>query len=158
MIASDGDFNSIQEGVKGRIDTSALSGTYNIAVRGMAGGPSQNPLERYYPMNGDVSTSQVTTLIVQPPQGYINGTVKSNGVNLSGVTVSTSGASDVTKSDGSYSLKVSEGTHSVLASKQPTHDDNTISGIVVTPGNATIVNITLAQKLTGTISGTVTNV
>ncbi|PWB56926.1 MAG: hypothetical protein C3F06_00085, partial [Candidatus Methanoperedenaceae archaeon] len=158
MIASDGNFNSILEAATGRINTSALSGIYNIEVKGMGGGPSQNPLERYYPMNGDVSISQVIPLTVEAPQGYINGTVKSNGVNLSGVTVSTSGASDVTKSDGTYSLKVPEGTYNVIASKQPTHNDNTITAIVVTPGNATIVDVTLAQKPTGTISGTVTNI
>ena len=46
MIASDGNFNSITEGATGRINTNNLSGTYNIEVRGMGGGPSQNPLDK----------------------------------------------------------------------------------------------------------------
>lgn len=125
-------------------------------LQGMGGGPSQNTAIGYSPMNGDVSATQAVTLIVEAPQGYINGTVSSGGVNMSGVTVTAGGASDVTDPAGRYSIELPEGTYDLTASKQPTHSDNTITGIAVAPGNTTTADITLVAKPTGNISGTIT--
>ncbi|PWB56939.1 MAG: hypothetical protein C3F06_00150 [Candidatus Methanoperedenaceae archaeon] len=158
MAASDGNFDSLIEGVTARINTNNLTGTYNIFVRGMGGGPAQNPLERYYPMNGDISPVKSVTLIVQPQGGYINGTIRRSSDNspLEGVLVSITGASYTTVFDGKYSFSVSPGTYAVTASKQPAYNDITVPGIIVTASNTTYVNITLENKLTGTITGSVT--
>jgi len=158
MIASDGNFNTILEGAKGRINTSALSGIYNIAVRGMGGGPSQDPLQRYYPMNGDISEVKSVTLIVQPLSGFINGTIKSGVAPLEGALVSTTGASDITGPDGTYSLSVPPGTYTVTASMEPTHDNSITPNVEVTAMNTSYANMTLVPRPTGIISGTVTNV
>ena len=157
MIASDGNFDSIRENASGRINTNNLSGTYNIEVRGMGGGPSLNPLERYYPMNGDISPVKTAILTVQPQGGFINGRITSNGNDLEGVLVTTSGASDITGLDGTYSLSVPPGTYNVTASKLPQYNDNTTFNIEVNAETISYANMSLSLKPTGTISGTVTN-
>jgi len=156
MVASDGNFNSTTEVVRGIINTSSLSGTYNIEVRGMAGGPAQNPLERYYPMNGDVSTVNSVPLTVQPGGGFITGTITSGGSALEGALVTTTGASDITGPDGTYSLSVPPGIYTVTASKVPRYNVSTTPGIDMTGGGTTIVNMTLGLLPTGTITGSVT--
>ena len=54
MNATDGKFNSVVENVNGRIDTTGLSGTYQVQVRGMmsSGGTGHNTGLLYYPDNG----------------------------------------------------------------------------------------------------------
>ncbi len=157
MTASDGNFNSILEVASGRINTNNLSGIYSIEVRGMGGGPSQNASIRYYPMNGDVSTIKNANLTVLPPVGYLNVTVTSGGVPVPEASVwINSNDIKTTDANGNYSFRVSAGTYSLTASKQPTHDDNMRTGIV-TEGNTTILPVDLWIKPTGTISGAVTN-
>jgi hypothetical protein len=155
MIASDGNFDSIKENASGRINTNNLSGTYNIEVRGMGGGPSQNPLERYYPMNGDISGVRTAILTVQSQGGFINGRITSDGNDLEGVLVTTIGSSDITGSDGTYSLSVPPGTYNVTASKLPEYNDNTAFNIEVRTETTSYANMSLSLKPTGTISGTV---
>ncbi len=157
MIASDGNFDSIRENASGRINTNNLSGTYNIEVSGMGGGPSQNPLERYYPMNGDISPVKTAILTVQPQGGFINGRITSDGNDLEGVLVTTSGASDITGLDGTYTLSVPPGTYNVTASKLPEYNDNTTFNIEVNAEMISYANMSLSLKSVGTISGTVTN-
>ncbi len=157
MVASDGNFNSTSEVVRGIINTSGLSGTYNIEVRGMAGGPSQNPLERYYPMNGDISPVQSVPLTVQPQGGFITGTITSGGSALEGALVTTTGASDITGPDGTYSLSVPPGIYTITASKVPRYNVRTTPGIQVNAGETTPnVDMTLGLLSTGTITGSVT--
>jgi len=96
-------------------------------------------------------------LIVQPLGGFINGTITSGGSALEGALVSTTGASDVTGPDGTYSLSVPPDTYTVTASLEPTHDSSTTSNVVVTALNTSYANMTLVLKPTGTISGTITN-
>jgi len=158
MVASDGNFNSTLEVASVRINTDNLSGTYDIEVRGMGGGPAQNASIRYYPINGDVSTTQTANLTVLPPMEYLNVTVRSGGVPVPYANVWIN-SSDIKRTDanGNYYFSVPAGTYDVTASKQPTHYDNTSTGVVVTEGNVTILPIDLQEKPTGTISGTVTN-
>ena len=159
MSAADGDFYGSSEVAIATIDTGSLTpGAFDIEVRGMAGGPAQNPLIRYYPMNGDVSTSQVTTLTVQPLGGFINGTIKSGDTPLEGALVSTTGASDITGPDGTYSLSVPPGIYDVTASMEPTHDNSITPNVEVTALNTSYANMTLVLRPTGNISGTVQNV
>jgi hypothetical protein len=157
LSAGDGNFDTASEVATGIVNTSIPSGTYTVEVRGMSGGPATNTTIRYFPMNGDVSTIQNTTLTIQSPMGFINGTVTSGGSEIQGVYVfeSTTGANDTSKSDGTYSLRVPEGTYIVNASRQPTHYDTSVSNIVVPQSNTTIANISISQKPTGTINGTV---
>jgi hypothetical protein len=158
MSAVDGNFNGVHEDVIVAFTTDIPPGTYIVEVRGMAGGPAQNWSIPYYPMNGEISETKSTTLTIQAKMGYINGTVTSGGSNISGATVSTQNASDITESDGKYSLRVPEGSYDVTASKRPTHSDDISSGVVVTPDNTTNVDFAIDLKLTGTISGVVMNV
>lgn len=64
MSANDGNFSSITEVASAVINTNTLTGAYTVEVRGMGGGPAQNPLMRYYPINGDVSATQIASLTV----------------------------------------------------------------------------------------------
>ena len=160
MIASDGNFNSISEGAFARINTTNLpAGTYNIFARGMGGGWAQNRLQRYYPMNGDVSSVKSVPLTVQLQGGFITGRITSGVSALEGALVTTTGASDITGPDGTYSLSVPPGTYTVTASKAPEYDVQQTSNVDVTAGGTTSnIDMTLSPLPTGTISGTVTNV
>jgi len=160
MQAVDGNFNGTRENATSTINTSNLnSGNYNIEVRGMGGGPAMNPLIRYYPINGDISTVKNTTLTIESQNGYINGRITNrSGDAIPGAIVSIPGKSTTSAVDGIYSLSVPSGAYDVTASNQPTHTDNTTYGVPVTALNITYANITLDTKLTGTIIGVVTNV
>ena len=159
MIASDGNFNSLSEGAFARINTTNLEGTYNIFARGMGGGPAQNTLERYYPMNGDVSPVKSVTLTVQPEGGFITGTITSGGSALVGALVTTTGASNITGPDGTYTLSVPPGTYTVTASMEPTHIQNSIPDInVAAKETKSDQNMVLNLRPTGDISGNVTTV
>ncbi len=156
MSAADGNFGGSGDVAIADIDTNILApGTYTIQVRGMAGGPSRNTSERYYPINGDVSPINSTTLTILPPMGYINGTVKYGTSPVEGVFVSVPDANDTTKPDGTYSLRVPAGVYIINATKQPTHYDTSVAGVEITPANTTIANISISEKPKGTISGMV---
>ncbi|HYN44980.1 MAG TPA: cytochrome c3 family protein [Candidatus Limnocylindrales bacterium] len=146
MRAVDGSYDALLdawENVNATIDTNNLAnGNHTIFVRGVDIGKQW-------------SAPKNATLVVQT-FGYINGTVMNGTSAISGAIVFTNGASNTTDANGNYSLKVSSGTYNVTAGKQPTHNDKTINGVVVTQGNTTILPIDLQQKLTGTISGVVT--
>ncbi|MBU3965981.1 MAG: carboxypeptidase-like regulatory domain-containing protein, partial [Euryarchaeota archaeon] len=159
----DGNFNGTRENATSTINTSNLnSGNYNIEVRGMAGGPEQNPLIRYYPINGDISTTKNTTLTIESQNGFINGRITNrSGGSIPGAIVSIlsiPGKRTTSAVDGTYLLSVPPGAYNVTASNQPTHTDNTTYDVPVTALNITYANITLDTKLTGTIIGVVTNV
>ncbi|MCK5660399.1 MAG: carboxypeptidase regulatory-like domain-containing protein, partial [Methanosarcinales archaeon] len=132
------------------------SGTYTVEVRGMGGGSANDTSIRYYPMNGDVSAIQSTSLTVEPPIGYINGTVTSGGSPIAGVVISTTGASTTTAADGTYSLSVVAGTYDVTASKAPVYADSTATGVAVISEATTTQDFVLTLNPTGSITGTVT--
>ena len=160
MSAVFGNFGGSSTGATATINTGSLdAGTYNIEVRGMAGGPAQDVNIRYFPKNGDISTMKNATLTVESQTGFINGTITNNssGEIFPGAIVSVPGKSTTSDIDGKYSIRVSPGTYNVTASKQPTHTDNTTYDVPVTALNTTYANITLDIKLTGTISGVVTD-
>ncbi len=158
MNADDGNFNGTNENVNITINTSTMLGDYTVQVRAMGGGKAQSSLIRYYPMNGDVSLPLSTTLTVEPPKGYINGTVTNGTSPVSDAVVYTTGASTTTDSNGNYSLKLLAGTYNVTASKQPEYIDNTTaSGIVVEVDITNNQDIVLALKPVGEIRGVVTN-
>ncbi|TFH44084.1 MAG: hypothetical protein E4G94_04010, partial [ANME-2 cluster archaeon] len=113
MYADDGDFEGTSEAVNITINTSTMLGDYTVLVRAMGGGKAQSNLYKYYPMNGDVSVPLSTTLTVEQPKGYINGTVTNGTSPVSDAVVYTTGASTTTDSNGNYSLKLLAGTYNV---------------------------------------------
>ncbi|MCL7413098.1 MAG: carboxypeptidase regulatory-like domain-containing protein, partial [ANME-2 cluster archaeon] len=157
MNADDGDFDGTSETVNVTIDTSGMLGNYTIQVRAMGGGIAQSNLIRYYPMNGDVSGVLSTTLTVESPKGYINGTITSSGLPVAGALVSTKGVSSVSDSNGNYSLRLLAGTYNVSVSKLPEYDDNLVTGVEVTVETTTIQDIPITTRPLGTIQGTVKN-
>ena len=87
---------------------------------------------------------------------YINGTVKTGGTGVKGVTVSTNTSiNTTTDAFGFYSLAVT-GTYQLTAAKEPTYYTN--SSVTATVASGVVVqDIELVRKPTGTISGSVTN-
>ncbi|NJD52918.1 MAG: hypothetical protein FIB07_08640 [Candidatus Methanoperedens sp.] len=149
MTAADGLYDARQgswESVIATLDTGSLpDGNHTIYVRGVDIGKQW-------------STPKNATLVVQS-LGYINVTVTSVDGPVVNADVWIDSA-DIKKTDinGSYLFAVPAGTYSVTVSKQPTHNDNTSTGVVVTQGNTTSVQVYLQKKPTGIISGTITNV
>ena len=160
MSAVGGNFGGSSTNATATIDTNILTpGTYSVEVRGMAGGPAQNVLIRYYPINGDISTVKSANLTVEAYTGYVNGTVRNtSGDIIQGASISIAAGNTISGQNGTYSLSVEPGMYDITASKRPIYYDNTTYGILVTELNTTIVNVTLEIKPTGTINGTVTNV
>jgi hypothetical protein len=148
MAAADGYFNAVNgafENVVATLNTGSLSdGTHKIYVRGKDIGKQW-------------STTKNATLIVES-YGYINGTVTNASLAIQGVTVSIPGTSNITDQDGKYSLRVLPTTHIVNATKLPEYYDYTVSGIVVTADNTTLLDIDITKRPTGTITGSVTAV
>jgi len=148
MVAADGYYDAVNanwENVTASLDTNALSdGSHKIYVRGMDIGKQW-------------SAPKNATLFIQS-SGYINGTVMNDSAAVPGVYVYIPGANDTTGSDGNYSVRVFAGTYTVNASKLPEYNNFSVSGIVVTPLNTTILDITIQEKLAGTIRGTVRNI
>jgi len=149
MNAVDGYYDAVKggwENVIATLDTGILTeGTHTIYVRGVDIGKQW-------------SAPKNATLIVQT-LGYINGTVTNGtGAAVSYAYVSTTGSNCTTDSNGIYSLEVLTGNYTVNVSKHPEYYGYGVSGIVVTPSNTTIVNLTIQEKQTGTIRGVVLNV
>jgi len=151
MNPVDGQYNAVNgfwENVTATLNTSSLSaGTYVINVRGMDIGKQW-------------STSQSVTLNVTS-QGYINGTVLDSvtKAGLSEATVFTNtNISAMTNSTGFYSLSVTAGTYNLTAKLDPIYYSN-LSVIVTAITDTTVVlDIELAKKPTGNITGSVTNI
>jgi len=163
MNAKDGRFNSSLETVNATINTMGFpEGTYTVSVRVMASGPRTNTAISYYPLNGDWSVPLNATLIVEPPKGYVNGTVNDSlsGSGIPGVTVTTNtGLSTNTDSTGFYSLSLTNGTYSLTATRVPEYYPNTtIPSVTVTAFTTVTRDIIMTKKPTGTISGVVTSI
>ena len=106
---------------------------------------------------GNIATT-TTTINVAPTSGiYINGTVRSGGIAVEGVTVSTNTSiTTTTDASGFYSLPVT-GTYQLTAAKDPVYYTN--SSVIATVVSGVVVqDIELVIKPTGTITGSVTNV
>ncbi|MBU4223325.1 MAG: carboxypeptidase-like regulatory domain-containing protein [Euryarchaeota archaeon] len=163
MNAKDGRFNSSLETVNATINTMGFpEGTYTVSVRVMASGPRTNTAIRYYPLNGDWSAPLNATLVIEPPNGYVNGTVNDSlsGSGIPGVTVTTNtGVSANTDSAGFYSLGLKNGTYTLTAIRAPEYYPNTtIPPVTVTALTTVTRDIIMTKKPTGTISGVVTSI
>ncbi|MCX9083308.1 MAG: NapC/NirT family cytochrome c [Candidatus Methanoperedens sp.] len=158
MTPNDGRFNSLVEVVNASIDTSALLGTYNIYVKGMASAPKSGG-GPYYPLNGQWSGIINTQFVVQQPEGYGNGTVYGYlGVHLSGAIVTTdTGIFTTTNETGFYSLSLTNGTYHLTATREPEYYPNSTVVVTVTAFTNVTQDIILTPKPIGSISGMVTN-
>ncbi|MDI6807903.1 MAG: carboxypeptidase regulatory-like domain-containing protein [Candidatus Eisenbacteria bacterium] len=98
-----------------------------------------------------------TNFVLTQNASSISGTVKSSsGSGMSGIAVSTGGASTVSAMDGTYTLSVAEGTQVVSASKEGYLSSGS-STITVSPGqNITGVDFTMTPNAS-VIKGTVTS-
>jgi hypothetical protein len=147
--AVDGYYNAVNanwENVTGIIDTSKLSsGNHTVYVRGVDIGKQWSAVK-----------SATLTVTVK---GYINGKVTGGGLPTSGALISAIGANTYTYTNGigDYSLEIESGTYNVTASKRPEYYDNMTTGVIVTPSNTTFFDFALILKLTGNITGTVSN-
>lgn len=149
MEASDGRFdaaNGKSENITGMIDTSTLpAGTYTVYVRGMD--------------IGKLWSIPKSAILTVQAIGYIQGTVtctgSCEGSPVEGATVSVTGGSTTTLTGGFYTISVPEGTYDVTASNRPKYYDNITWGVIVTPGDTTIVDFILGLKPSGNITGNV---
>ncbi len=131
------------------------------------------PTPRQYTVNAQASGHFATTQSLQAWTGYpefskyflstqqpgsISGTVSDpSGQAISGATVSFSGGTTTTGSNGSYSfLDVLVGSYTVTAWATGYSTANT-QNVAVNAGVTTRANLTLTSTATGTISGTVLN-
>ncbi len=90
--------------------------------------------------------------------GYINGTVLSNGREISGAIVTTNtSVSTITDASGFYSLLVPAGTYDLTASREPEYYSNNSVVATAISGATVIQDIELMKKPTGMLIGTVTN-
>ncbi len=105
------------------------------------------------------TAANTTTITVTDTSGtYINGTVRSGGAGVEGVTVSTNTTiSTTTNALGFYSLPVTAGTYQLTAGLEPVYYTNSSETAVVVSG-VVVQDIELLIKPTGTITGSVTNV
>jgi hypothetical protein len=130
-----------------------LVGTYTVT--GSASGYQTASTQNIAVSAGATSTVSFT---LSPISGSIAGTVtNTSGVGIAGATVSYSGSSVVTDSNGNYTLSnLSVGTYSVTASATG-YQSSTQSNVNVTANNTTTANFTLASGTgqTYSISGTI---
>lgn len=106
---------------------------------------------------GGVATNTTTITVTDISGTYINGTVRSGGVGIKGVTVSTNTTiSTETDEFGFYSLPVTAGAYELTASLQPVYYTSSPVTVVVDTG-VVVRDIELPIKPTGTISGSVSN-
>jgi len=94
--------------------------------------------------------------------GILEGIVTDTDGVVSGVTVTADDGlgnvgTDITEEDGSYSISIPASTFNVTFS-HISHKDTTISNIVVTIDNTTILNVFMELLLPGAIDGTISGV
>ena len=92
------------------------------------------------------------------PPGTLSGTVTDASTNqpIAGAQVNTSLGSTVTDANGDYSLSLPVGTYDVIYSNFG-YTTNTQSGVAITEGTTTTVNVALQPSPSVTVSGTVTD-
>ncbi len=106
---------------------------------------------------GESFSGEGNNTILVIPDGYINGTVLSNGAGISSavVTANTS-ISTITSISGFYSLKVPAGTYYLTAIREPEYYPN--NSVVVEIQESTVAqDIYLDEKPKGIIAGSVRN-
>ncbi|MCX9013166.1 MAG: DUF5011 domain-containing protein, partial [Candidatus Methanoperedens sp.] len=142
----DGDLTGSIVTVNSVINTSA--GTYTVTYN--VNDSSNNPAIEKIRIVNVVDPSSL------PPVRYINGTVKSSGVGIGGVTVSTNTTvSTTTNATGFYSLAVNSGTFELTATLNPTHYTNSSVTVLTRLFAEVVQDIDLLEKPKGTITGSV---
>ncbi len=112
--------------------------------------------------NGTLNISKIiwstggNTRTLDIHDGYINGTVRSNGKVVSGVIVTTNASGPKTTDvSGFYSLRIPTGTHNLIATREPAYFPKSSIVVSATSGTTVIQDIELDMKPLGTISGSV---
>lgn len=120
-------------------------GTYTVtASRSLYGSVSKE--------NIDVAAAQTTTVdfALAPSRGWIGGTATStSGGVLAGVSVRVTGAREytgTTNAEGRYNITVAPGTYTITATLQG-YQDKTVSGVPVSDGAATTVDLAMVPVL-----------
>ncbi len=132
-----------------QFDLSAYAGLSDVMVRWHFGSDGSGPYPGWY-IDDVAIDAHLTTY------GVIRGSVILSGESdYSGVTVQATGpmtSSDVTISDGSYSMFVLPGTYTVIASKEPAWIPETTS-VTIADGETLDVNFILNRKALGYVMG-----
>jgi subtilisin family serine protease len=149
MVYLDGVYkNDVLKGVQ-YYNAIVSPGTYTIGTRTVD-------------INGNINTTMKThtATTILPSVRFINGTVMDSITKemLSGVTVSTPGASTTSNQTGFYSLTIASSTYPITATYDIRYYTNS-SLTISTVGSAVVVqDIELIKKPTGNITGTVKQV
>ena len=103
------------------------------------------------------SNRRLTQINADTSDTYINGTVRSGGTAVEGVTVSTNTSiMTTTDASGFYSLPVTAGAYQLTAAREPVYYTNSSVTAAVVSG-VVVRDIELDENPTGTITGSVTN-
>jgi hypothetical protein len=124
-------------------------GTYTIGIK---------TVDTNGTINHTMATHTATTIL--PAIRYINGTVSEHFIKtgLTGVTVYTdTGHSTITNESGFYSIEVAEGTYNLMAVFEPVYYVNNTITVSTIGRVVAVLDIDLARKPTGTITGNVMN-
>ena len=105
-----------------------------------------------------VGKAQTTRTAAAGPSGTLSGTVTDASTNqpIAGAAVNTSLGSTVTGANGNYSLPLPAGTYDVTYSSFG-YATSTQTGVSITDGTTTTVNVALQPSPIVTVSGTVTD-
>lgn len=138
--------NDVLKGVQ-YYNASVAPGTYTIGITTVDIDGNVNPI---------VVTNNASTIL--PPVRFINGTVQDSVTKavLAGVTITTStGISTTTDESGFYSLAVTEDTYDIIGTSEPKYYPVSMINVMTSLSAATIQDIELVKKPTGTITGSV---
>jgi hypothetical protein len=150
--------------VNGRYSMIVAGGTYTMTAD--ATGYQTNTITGVVVTLGNVTTqnfSLAPVVVPPPPNGTIVGimTNASSGSAISGASVTAGNITTAADTNGSYSISIAAGTYTMTVNATG-YLDNTTTGVVVTSGNLTTQNFSLAPLVVlpppnGTIAGTITN-
>ncbi len=107
---------------------------------------------------GESFSGQGNNTILVIPDGYINGTILSIGIGISGAVVTGNSInSTITNISGFYSLMVPSGTYNLTATREPEYYPNNSVVVTAIQGTTLAQDIELAEKPKGIIAGSVRN-
>lgn len=158
VSASDADSDKITYGTnatKGALDST--TGLFSWMPGSADAGTTYFWLFNSSDSYGGMADEAITVDVADTSGTYINGTVKSGGIGVGGVTVSTNTSiTTTTDASGFYSLAVTAGAYQLTAAREPVYYTNSSVTAAVVSG-VVVRDIELIETPTGTITGSVTN-
>ena len=171
---SDPDFSKVNISINGKYITSVAKGAMYYNATGLIPGIIYTISTRTLDIAGNVNSTWVNhsarTMPDKIPPGrvknlgetldndsYINGTVRSKGIVISGVVVATNASIPITTdASGFYSIRIpTGGTHNLIATREPAFYPNSSILFIATSGSTMTQDIELEVKPLGTISGSI---